>query len=484
MTSSANPQPKSQVDDASAKWVLAVSVLGSSLGFIDSSVVNVALPAIQDDLSAGLASIQWVANGYMLTLASFILLGGALGDRLGTLRAFRIGLTIFVAASVGCALSFSVQSLVAARLIQGAGAALLVPTSLALISQAYTGEARGKAIGTWSAAGGVLMALGPPLGGWMVDHASWRSIFFINVPIAALALLLSFKIVRGQARDASRRLDIPGSVLAVLALGCMTYGLIELGQGAMLAGSALLATSVPLMASFIYVEARSSAPIMPLRLFRDRNFAGSNALTAILYGGLGGAIFMLPFVLIKVHHYSPTEAGAAFLPLSIILGLGSRLAGGVAGKVGRRLPLIVGPTITTVGFAMLALSAQMPSYWTSYLPGLVLIGIGMTIAIPALTTTVFDSAPDADSGAASGINNAFARSGGLLAVAALGIAFGRSDLSSLSEQNLSNAYTVVMWFAALAAALSAVCAAATITSETENRPHEAPRKRTPATPVS
>lgn len=449
----------------STRWVLAVSVLGSSLGFIDSSVVNIALPTIQSDFGAGLSAAQWISNGYMLSLASLILLGGGIGDQIGTLRAFRLGLSLFVVASVACGFALSVPMLVVARVMQGIGAAVLVPTSLALVSQAYTGEARGKAIGTWSAAGGVLLAFGPPLGGWLVDHAGWRSIFMINVPVGALALALSFNIDLKTAGKQRGKLDYVGSALAVLTLGLLTYGLIELGEGARLWGWASLGVALPAAACFLIVEARTSNPLVPLGLFRDRTFSGSNALTVILYAGLSGALFLLPFLLIKVHQYTPTEAGMAFVPFSVILGVGSRLSGGLAAKTGPRLPLIAGPLVTAAGFATLALSGHNPGYLTGFLPGLVLVGIGMTLAIPALTTTVFDSAPDADSGAASGINNAAARTGGLLAVAALGIAFGKSDLASLGTEGVSSAYRTVMLFSAGAAVLSALCAATMISAK-------------------
>ncbi|MFS2150766.1 MFS transporter [Rhizobium sp. Rhizsp42] len=438
------------------KWVLPVSILGSSLGFIDSSVVNIALPAIQSDLHIGLSAVQWISNGYLLTLASFILLGGALGDRFGTLRAFCVGLSLFVLASMACGLATSPTVLIISRFIQGAGAAALVPTSLALISQAYTGEARGKAIGTWAGAGGVLMALGPPLGGWMVDHVGWRSIFYINVPIGALALLLARNVRESRKADGSRQLDIPGSIFAVVALGLFTYGLIAVGEGDISTGPAMLACSVAAGGLFLFVEQRSPYPILPLRLFRSRNFTGSNILTIILYGGLGGALFMLPFHLIKVHSFSTTMAGAAFLPFSVILGLGSRPAGGISSRVGPRLPMILGPLITASGFVLLALSGGQSAYLSGYFPGLVLIGLGMTITIPALTTVVFDSAPPDDSGAASGINNAAARSGSLFAVAALGIAFGSSDIGSLAPSDISQAYSAVMAVSAASALLSAL----------------------------
>ena len=448
--------------DAAQRWVLPVAILGSSLGFIDSSVVNVALPAIQTDLGAALSTTQWISNGYVLSLASFILLGGSLGDRYGTLRAFAAGLIVFVLSSAICGLAGSSTLLILARFLQGAGAAVLVPTSLALISQAYAGESRGKAIGTWAGAGGVLMALGPPLGGWLVDHAGWRWIFFINLPVGALALALATKIRGSQSGNGARPLDLAGSVLAVAFLGLSAYGLMRIGEGEPGQGGAALAASLVFGLVFLRAEQRSAHPLLPLRLFRNRNFSGANALTVVLYGGLGGALFILPFHLINVHAYSATAAGTALLPFSIILGLGSRAAGGLAGAVGPRLPMTAGPALTALGFALLALSAGQAGYWWGYFPGLTLVGFGMTVTIPPLTTIVFDSAPEEDSGAASGINNAAARSGSLIAVAALGIAFGGANMAGLSPGELSSAYATVMAFAALAAAASALLAWAVI----------------------
>ncbi|TCR80801.1 MFS transporter [Rhizobium sp. BK376] len=441
-----------------SRWVLPISILGSSLGFIDSSVVNIGVPTIQDHLNASLATIQWVTNGYLLTLASLVLLGGATGDRYGSLRVFVIGLIVFALASIGCGIAPSAAVLVGARIVQGAGAAFLIPTSLALISQAYKGEARGRAIGTWAAAGGLLMALGPPFGGFLINVAGWRSIFFINIPLAALAIYLSGMIRTAGGRLDDRSLDVPGALLAIATLAALTYGLIVLGEGMARAGAIAIAAAVPLAVVFLLIEHRSAMPMMPLKLFGSRTFAGANALTVILYGGLGAAIFMLPFSMIRAHHYSSIAAGLAFLPLSLILGLGSRLSGSLADAVGNRLPLTIGPLIAGAGFATLALSANGENYATTFLPGLLIVGLGMTLAVPALTTAVFDSVADSDSGAASGINNAAARTGSLLATAALGIAFGSERMAAMSIEVLTSAYTSVMWCAALASAASAVIA--------------------------
>ncbi len=436
------------------------------MGFIDGSVVNVALPAMQATLHSTLATMQWVINGYMLMLASLILLGGSLGDRFGRKRVFIVGLVIFAAASLGCGAAPSAGSLIVARAVQGAGAALLVPASLAIIGTAYSEEARGRAIGTWSAAAAIMTAAGPPLGGWLVDAVGWRSIFFINPPIAALALLLAFRLPPDAATGKAGRLDIAGSALAVTTLGLFCYGLIAVGEGMRAFGIAVALAAIPAGAAFLLTEARSSNPMMPLGLFRNRNFAGANALTLVLYAALGASLFMLPFMLIRVHFYSATAAGASFLPFSIIMGAGSRWTGGLSDRVGARLPLIGGPLLTGCGFLWLALTGHDPSYWTSVFPGLILLGIGMTLAIPPLTSTVFNSVPEAASGSASGINNAAARGGGLIAVAAIGLAFGGADLAAVGAEQLQAAYRLIMIVAAVLAVVSAVCAALTISPKT------------------
>lgn len=446
------------------RWVLPVTILGSSMGFIDGSVVNVALPAMQSSLQSTLATMQWVINSYMLMLASLILPGGSLGDRFGRKRIFVIGLVIFAIASLGCGLAPSAGWLIAARAVQGAGAALLVPTSLAIIGTAYSEEARGRAIGTWSAAAAIMTALGPPLGGWLVDAVGWRSIFFINPPIAIVTLLLAVRLPTDRKNKAERP-DLIGSALAIVTLGLFSYGLIALGEGMRTVGVVAVLVSVVAGALFILGEARSRSPMMPLRLFRNRNFSGANALTVVLYAALSGALFMLPFMLIKVHGYSATAAGLSFLPFSVIMGAGSRWTGSLSDRLGARLPLTGGALLTGCGFGWLAFSGHDPAYWSGVFPGLVLMGVGMTFAIPPLTSTIFNSVPEEESGTASGINNAAARGGGLVAVAAIGLAFGSADLSSVNAEAIQTAYRVIMIAAAGLALLSALCAALTISSK-------------------
>lgn len=446
----------------STRWVLPATILGSSMSFVDASVVNVALPAMQHDLTTSFATLQWVVNGYMLTLASLILFGGSAGDRFGRRRIFLLGLVVFALSSLACGLAPSAAWLVAARVLQGVGAALLTPASLAIVGSAFSGEARGMAIGTWAAAGAITTALGPPLGGWLVDTIGWRSIFFINLPIAAAALLFALKLPADRDVDRSERLDHTGALLAILSLGLLTYGLIALGEGAATAGAVALTSAVPAIWFFVRREVGAPSPMMPPSLFRDRSFSGANALTVLLYAALGGALFLLPFLLIEVHGYSATAAGAAFLPFSAILGVGSRWSGGLIKQFGSRLPLVAGPVLTAAGFAILALSGNNPSYWVGFLPGLTVIGIGMTVTIAPLTTTVFDSAPDEKSGTASGINNAAARLGSLVAIAALGLAFGGAVSPGVAGSALANAYRLAMIGAAVLAGLSALTAALTI----------------------
>jgi EmrB/QacA subfamily drug resistance transporter len=464
-------QPRDGAPPAT-RWVLPATILGSSMSFIDGSVVNVALPAMQHDLATSFATLQWVVNGYMLTLASLILFGGSAGDRFGRKRIFISGLVIFALASLACGLAPSAAWLVVARLVQGAGAALLTPTSLAIIGSTYRGEARGVAIGTWAAAGAITTALGPPLGGWLVDTIGWRSIFFVNLPIAAAALLFARQLPADRVANRSEPLDHTGAVLAVLSLGLLTYGLIALGEGAPVAGALTLASALAATWIFIGREERAPSPMMPPSLFRDRSFTGANALTVLLYAALSGALFLLPFLLIQVHGYSAMAAGAAFLPFSVIVGVGSRWSGSLVDRFDSRLPLIVGPLLTALGFAILAFSGHTPSYWVGFLPGLTVVGIGMTVTIAPLTTTVFDSAPDEKSGTASGINNAAARLGGLVAIAALGLAFGGASTPDVAGPALASAYRLAMIAAATLAGLSALTAALIIRPQKRPASHE------------
>ena len=447
---------------ADTRWVLPATILGSSLSFIDSSVVNVALPVIQNSLQTSLATMQWVVNAYMLTLASLILLGGSAGDRFGRRRVFLIGLVAFAGASFACGLAPSAAWLIGGRLAQGAAAALLTPTSLAIIGAAYTDQARGRAIGTWAAAGALTTSLGPPLGGWLVDTIGWRAIFFINLPVAAIALLIGAKLPADPGSGGDKPMDVRGGFLVVLALGALSYGLVAFGEGNAVGGIIALTVAGPAVWLFLETEKRAAAPMMPLSLFRNRSFSGANVLTVLLYAALSGALFLMPFMLIKGHGYSAMAAGAAFLPFSVIMGGGSRWSGAMAGRFGSRPQLILGPSVTAVGYVILGLSGASSSYWVGFLPGLTVIALGMTLSVAPLTATVFDSAPRNRSGTASGINNAAARAGCLMAIGAIGLAFGNSGGSPVTRSALVDAYQWVMFAAALLAGLSALTAALTV----------------------
>ena len=454
------------------RWVLPTSILGSSLGLIDSSVVNVALPRMQAELDTGFVTSQWIVNGYMLMLASLILFGGSVGDAFGQRRTFIFGLAGFASASVACGLAPNGITLVAFRCLQGAAAAFLIPSSLALIGGAFSGEDRGRAVGTWAAAGALTSALGPPVGGWLVDVVGWRSIFLLNAPIAVVAFVLAVKVRPDQLSLRSAGLDIAGPVLAVLCLGLISYGLIVAGTGALSSGSLLVLLAVLTGALLVWQQTRSSQQMIPLRLFLDRQFVVANAMTLVLYASLTGSLFLLPFVLIYAYDYSAAEAGAAFLPFSAIMAAGSRHAGAMAQRIGSRAMLVAGSLVTAVGYVVFALCAERPEFWLGFFPGLVVTAIGMTLCVAPLTTTILDSAPDDLGGAASGVNTAVARLGGLVAVAALGFAFGGASLSSLRSDAIVDAYRQTMWASAALAAVSALIAATGISAShtpTENR---------------
>jgi EmrB/QacA subfamily drug resistance transporter len=405
------------------RWTLVAAILGSSMAFVDGTVVNVALPALQRSLDANAFEAQWVIESYALFLASLLLTGGALGDRFGRRRLFMIGVGLFTAASVLCGLSDSIGMLIAARCVQGVGAALLVPGSLALISATFPEALRGGAIGTWSAFSGITAAIGPVLGGYLVDHYSWAWAFLVNAPIGVALLVICAARVPESRETARGQVDLWGATWATLGLAGLIFALIEApGRGwssapvltAALAGVAGLAL-------FARTEAVGSAPMLPLALFRIRDFTGANVLTLLLYAALGGGLFFFPLNLVQVQGFGATAAGAALLPFIAIMFALSRWAGQLVDRFGARLPLVGGPAVAAVGFALFALPGTDADYWLGFFPAVCVLGLGMSITVAPLTTTVMNSVGTSLAGVGSGVNNAVSRTGALLAIAVFGL---------------------------------------------------------------
>jgi EmrB/QacA subfamily drug resistance transporter len=403
-------------------WILAATILGSSMAFIDSTVVTVALPAIQARFHGTVVDVQWVVESYGLFLAALILVGGSLGDVLGRRKIFLVGVLIFAIASLACGLASSIQHLIVARSIQGVGAALLVPGSLAIISACFAETSRGQSIGTWSGFTTITTAIGPVLGGWLVEHASWRWAFLINVLLAAVVIAISVRYVPESRGAGVGRVDWLGALLVTIGLGGLVTGFIEsvnwgwkrpVVLGSLIVGCACLSV-------FILVEGRVTAPMVPPKLFASRTFSGANLLTLFLYAAIGIFFFLFPLNLIQVQGYSATAAGAAVLPLILLMFTLSRWSGGLVTRYGPRLPLIIGPLIAALGFGLFAVSSTGGSYWKNFSPGVIVLGFGMAVTVAPLTTVVMNSADRDRVGAASGINNAAARVAGVLAIAVLG----------------------------------------------------------------
>ena len=431
-------------NDRAQSWVLVAAIVGSGMSFIDGSAVNVALPILQQDLHADSMQLQWVVEGYALFLSALILIGGSLGDRFGRRATFMIGIGVFALASLVCALAQNVDVLIAARALQGCGGALATPGSLALISANFNGEARGRAIGTWSGFAAITAAGGPVLGGWLAQTFSWRWVFLINLPLALVVLAVCvLRVPESRDESAPRSLDVLGALLATFGLGTLVFGLIRiqarsddpLGVGTLVLGAVLLA-------AFVVAERRVSDPMLPPGLFASRTFTGANVYTFVLYAALGCSLYFFPFTLIDVQHYAPVAAGAAFLPFVFMQFFFSRWSGGLVARIGARTPLVLGALAAALGFVLFAVPGIGGSYWVTYFPAVIVLGIGGVLFVAPLTTVVLDAVPTGHSGIASGVNNAVARTAGLIAVAVLGIVLTATFQQSF-DRRLAHAHVSV-----------------------------------------
>lgn len=416
------------------RLVIATTILASSLAFIDGSVVNVGLPAIGTSFQADAAGLQWVVNAYLLPLSALLLLGGAAGDRFGRRRLLVAGVSLFGLASLACAAAPNLPLLLIARFVQGACAAVLMPSSLAILGQSFTGEAKGRAVGIWAAAGAAAGAVGPVLGGWLIDAGSWRFIFLINLPLCVMAVALASKYVEADVDDATDTLDLRGAILATAGLGLTTWALTEgSGRGWSLVALVILGAGIVFSIIFLISERRlGDKAMMPLALFGSASFVGLTLLTLLLYGALGGLFILVPYVLIEAAGYTATQAGAALLPLPLVIAVASPAAGALSVKIGPRWPLVVGPVIVALGFLLALRIGPDTSYWLGVLPAMIVIALGLAGAVAPLTTAVLMSVDSRHTGAASGLNSAAARTGGLVATALIGAVLASTGPALLS----------------------------------------------------
>ncbi|MDX2972344.1 DHA2 family efflux MFS transporter permease subunit [Kribbella solani] len=459
---------------ARGRWVLAATALGSGMAFLDGTVVNVALPAMGSDLNADMAGLQWIVNGYMLMLASLVLLSGSLGDRLGRRRTFVAGVIWFAAASVVCAIAPNLEVMIAGRVLQGIGGALLTPGSLAILQTTFQHSDRGKAVGTWSGLTSVAAAVGPFVGGTLVDIGYWQLIFLINVPLALVTVLVTLRHVP-ETRDetAAGKLDLTGAVLATVGLAGLTYGLISAGDHGFGDAPVLisLAVGVVAFAAFVEVERRSSHPMLPPSIFANTRFTGANLVTVVVYGALGTATFLVVVYLQTVLHYSALWAGASLLPMTILMFTLSGYAGGLADRIGARIPMTVGPLLMAGGFLLMLRIDSGSSYYSTVLPAVVLLGLGLVSTVAPLTATVLSSVDDHHAGIASGVNNAVARSAQLMAVAAIPMAAGITGDTYRDALVFHKGFGRALWIAAVLAAAGGVIAWVTLGERGAPRQH-------------
>ena len=461
-------------DSGAGRWVLAVAVLGSGLAFLDGTVVNVALPAIGEDLGASTSSLQWILNGYLLTLASLILLGGSLGDRYGRRRIFVFGVAWFTVASALCAAAPNAEMLILARLLQGIGGALLTPGSLAMIESSFKPGDRARAIGAWSGLGGVAAAVGPLLGGYLVEAISWRAIFLINLPIGVFVVLMASRHVpETRDPDASDHLDLPGAFLAALGLAGTTYALIQAPEDGFTPAVAVGAVGgIAALVSFFVAERRSANPMLPLSIFASHQFSAANAVTFAVYAALGGVFFLLvSFLQISVG-YSPIAAGAASMPVTVLMLLFSARSGALATRIGARIPLTIGPLIIAAGLLLMLRISPGDSYVSSVLPAVIVFGIGLTFVVAPVTATVLAAADERHSGIASGINNAVSRVAGLLAVAVLPVIAGLTGEDFYDPAAMEDGFRIAMIAAAVLSAIGGAIAWLTIDAEVLEKDHK------------